>query len=507
MGLQVRVKHSLGSRLIELPDRTIDNPINVGRAAGAEVQVPSVSVAAKHCVLFRYEGRWAVQDVQAAAGTGTSGTYVNGQQVVDPVMLQIGDVISVGSGASAPTIEVDPAAAAEGRSGWAGDEMTAAPMVPGYAAPAAYATPKSYAGAPGYVSTTGGAGAYSRPAPRRAVAAPAPTGWEGHGEGGNGDHIDLSAAAAAVSTPYSPSYRRKKQRNSPVALMIGAAVSIAIVSLAAWWVISHQQPPQVVVVPQKPKVDDAHHPNNNFDVPGSAAPGEVAPPPRPSVTPRPAASPDDGSAPDASADSSPKAVPPPAKPVAAPQQIASAVTPGPGGMTPPGKTTPTAPPGPVDEWQQMQDLYGSQGDPALAIFRFSDFQKHHTGQHADDLQKFIDDKFDRLWWDRIAQLFQKVDRLGKDAKDKQDLIFDETDKDMKKKEQDELAKLKADQKTTKEMISVKMGYSSDQPPPSSSADLAALREKRDNAKYTEWKRTTLNAIIANKGTTDWAADR
>ena len=73
-----------------------------------EVQVPSVSVAARHCVLFRYEGRWAVQDVQAASGEGTSGTFVNGQQVMDPVMLQIGDIISVGTEVSAPTIEVDP---------------------------------------------------------------------------------------------------------------------------------------------------------------------------------------------------------------------------------------------------------------------------------------------------------------------------------------------------------------------------------------------------------------
>jgi len=500
MGLQVRVKHALGSRLIELPDRTIDNPINVGRAAGAEVQVPSVSVAAKHCVLFRYDGRWAVQDVQAANGTGTSGTFVNGQQVMDPVMLQIGDIISVGSEPSAPTIEVDPAAAAEGRSGWAGDEMTAAPMVPGYAAPAGYASPRSYAAAPGYVSTTGGGG-YNRAVPRGAPAAPA--GWHDDGGHDNGDHIDLSAAVSAPS--YTPSYRRrKKPQTSPIAIMIGAVVSILVIIGAVWWAVSHSQTQPVVVV-TKPKPAEEHS-NNIFGIGGSQLPdrsNEVAPP-RPTVTHQATPTPDDSGTP-APTPATPAETTPKAKPPGdTPQQVASVgKTAGPDDMTP-TKTTPAAP---TDEWQEVQELHNTPSDPALAIFRFSDFQKHHPGQHADDIQKYMDDKFDRLWWDRITQLFKKTDRLIKDAKDKQDQIFDETDKDMKKKEQDELAKLKADQKSTKEMITVKMAYTSDQPPPDSSGgELAALRDKRDNAKFTEWKRTTLNSIIANKGKTDWAAD-
>lgn len=121
MGLQVRVRHSLGEKLIELPDREVDDPIKVGRASGADLQVPSVSIAPQHCILFRYEQHWAVQDVAAANGGVTSGTFVNGQQVIDPVMLQIGDVITIGPDPAAATIEVDPTAAAEGRSGWAGD--------------------------------------------------------------------------------------------------------------------------------------------------------------------------------------------------------------------------------------------------------------------------------------------------------------------------------------------------------------------------------------------------
>jgi hypothetical protein len=514
MGLQVRVKHALGSRLIELPDRTIDNPITVGRAAGVEVQVPSVSVAARHCVLFRYEGRWAVQDVQAANGEGTSGTFVNGQQVMDPVMLQIGDVISVGTETSAPTIEVDPAAAAEGRHGWAGDEMTAAPVVPGYAAPATYGVPGSYAASPGYVSTTGGTGGYTRAVPGRA-AAPAPAAWDDHVAHGNGDHIDLSTAASTPS--YTPSYRRKKQPQlSPTAIIVGAVVSLVIVTSAIWYFVSHEQQPQVVVVAPK-IVDDSNHSNNMFGIGGGTTPDRsnevVTPQPTPTHQQPPAVTPDDASstpAPEPAAPAHPAPTPasptPPTTPATGGPQVASVgKTPGSEGTAPanPGKTAPAAP---TDEWTQMQDLYNAPTDPALAIFRFSDYQKHHPTEHADDLQKYMEDKFDHLWWDRIEQLFKKIDRLVKDAKTVQDQIFDETDKDMKKQEQDQLAKLKATEKLTKETIADKMGYKEEQPPPAGGAELAALREKRDNAKYTAWKKTTLNSIINNKGTTDWVAD-
>ena len=132
MGLLVRVRHALGERVLDLPDRTLDNPLAVGRASGSDVQVPSASVAPKHCVLFLHEGHWVVQDVGSATGT-----YLNGEPVVAPVLLQIGDVIQIGNEAAAPTIEVDPAAAAEGRTGYAGStdategEYAAEPMAGG----------------------------------------------------------------------------------------------------------------------------------------------------------------------------------------------------------------------------------------------------------------------------------------------------------------------------------------------------------------------------------------
>src|SRR5688572_31024559 len=112
MGLQVRVCHALGERLMDLPARTVEHPVVVGRSSSADVQVPSVSVGQKHCALFVHEGVWVVQDLG-----GTSGTFVNGQQVRSPMALNIGDVVTVGSEAAAPKIEIDPAGTAEGRTG------------------------------------------------------------------------------------------------------------------------------------------------------------------------------------------------------------------------------------------------------------------------------------------------------------------------------------------------------------------------------------------------------
>src|SRR6476661_7579582 len=110
MSLQARLRHTLGERWVELPPRGVDEPLVVARIANADVQVPSVTVAQKHCVLFVHDGLWVAQDV-----AGSTGTYVNGVQIEGPTLLKIGDVITLGPDTSAPAIEVDPAAAAQGR--------------------------------------------------------------------------------------------------------------------------------------------------------------------------------------------------------------------------------------------------------------------------------------------------------------------------------------------------------------------------------------------------------
>src|SRR5665213_2871380 len=108
MPLQVRLRHALGERLMDLPDRTAERPLVVGRSREADVKIPSVTVAAEQCALFVHDGQWVLQD------TSGGSTLVNGAPAPGPTALCIGDVIALGGEANPATIEIDPAGAAQG---------------------------------------------------------------------------------------------------------------------------------------------------------------------------------------------------------------------------------------------------------------------------------------------------------------------------------------------------------------------------------------------------------
>ena len=78
MTLQVRLVHSLGDRLIDLPDRSFESPLVVGRLPNADVQVPDALISRRHCVLYLHEGQWYIQD-----GKGAARTFVNGQPALE----------------------------------------------------------------------------------------------------------------------------------------------------------------------------------------------------------------------------------------------------------------------------------------------------------------------------------------------------------------------------------------------------------------------------------------
>ena len=111
MALQVRVRHALGERLVDLADRTVERPLVVGRAREADVKIPSVTVAGEHCALFVHNGQWVLQDTSGGA------TLVNHVPTEGPTPLYIGDVILLGTDVTPATIEIDPAGVAQGRSG------------------------------------------------------------------------------------------------------------------------------------------------------------------------------------------------------------------------------------------------------------------------------------------------------------------------------------------------------------------------------------------------------
>lgn len=122
MGLQVRLRHALGEKTLDLPCRGAGQPLLIGRDPDADVRVPSVSAAGRHCAVFLQEGQWVVQSVSGR-------TTVNGGPLAGAAPLRVGDVIGIGGDASAPTIRIDRADAIDGASGVVAVGVVARPNV------------------------------------------------------------------------------------------------------------------------------------------------------------------------------------------------------------------------------------------------------------------------------------------------------------------------------------------------------------------------------------------
>ena len=89
--------------MVEVEPRGPQRPIVIGRNPDADVQVPIGTVAPSHCVLYMEGDQWVIQD-----NGSSTGTYVNGAEVLGPVLLNFGDVVRLGESEGAPTIEIDP---------------------------------------------------------------------------------------------------------------------------------------------------------------------------------------------------------------------------------------------------------------------------------------------------------------------------------------------------------------------------------------------------------------
>src|SRR5580765_355089 len=109
MGLQLRVRHALGARVVEVEPRGPQRPIVIGRSPQADVQVPIGTVAPSHCVLYMDEDQWVIQD-----NGSSTGTYVNGREIGGPVYLNFGDVVWLGESEGGRRIEVVPRGAGRG---------------------------------------------------------------------------------------------------------------------------------------------------------------------------------------------------------------------------------------------------------------------------------------------------------------------------------------------------------------------------------------------------------
>ena len=250
MPLQVRLVHSLGDRLIDLPERSFESPLVIGRAPTADVQVPDALISRSHCVLYLHERQWYIQD-----GKRSARTFVNGQPALEPTPVQSGDVVTLGADPTPPTLEIDPFGLWE--SGDEGDATQAqgavdteaylppapTPMssrnfpVPASSAAISGAMPTSRPGSPQASDVPPQIGRRAVEIPPQIIASETPEIAEGSAELPVEDWMATAPVDRAAQRYYVP-----KQSTWSTGMISGTIFSaIAIIAGAAYWIHVRQQ--------------------------------------------------------------------------------------------------------------------------------------------------------------------------------------------------------------------------------------------------------------------------
>lgn len=442
MGLQLRVVHSLGERLVEVEARPSDRANVVGRSADAEVEIPSPEIAGAHCFLYVHRGRWVVQDAETEAGT-----FVKGTRLTGPVLLDSGDVIRLGVAGNAPTLEVDPFGVG------VTEELEEGAAVQGGAkksTPAPWSAPEAPPLPPPPPVVR-------QPAMSSGVAVPSATGVLG--EVPQTEETDPWANVPTSNRYYVP----RRKRGNPTSTALVVVLSLAIAGGGGYWLYSVyqqrvEQPPVTIV---KPAPKEQAKPTSMFDFTKEAQ-ARAATRAATRVTIRPAATTRPGEA-------SAAEEPPPDPRMSDP------------------------------EWRNIEQA--RLDDPVLAIVKFDDYRDRFPDTpYKKDLDQYTEDALDRIWWQRLIDLFHERDSAMKEIAERKREIAQSQDAAFKKEVEGEIAKYAEVRDRADETIRTQMKFTGESPPnPYDSQDLAINRRQRDAAYYQTWKAQVLSAIRHSRG--------
>jgi hypothetical protein len=472
MPLQVRLIHSLGQQVVELPERLMDKPLVVGRSAEAEVQVPAANVSRRHCLFFVHEGRWVLQD-----GGSSAGTLVNGQAVSESVYLNSGDVVSLGGEENAAQIVIDPFGQGVIATATLPSAAPAAPRPKPYraASPTAMNGPLPQPGAfGGAVPSPGVMPEYSANYSANYAAAPQPSLFDGQP---TSDEAEFDAAQFRTNRVV-----RRPPGLSPGMWVLGAVLALLIggIGLRVLYIRAHNSENYVIVIGQKPTTEEV-----------VKLPGHV----------------DSGSAPVGAPIHGSKLFADPGlygSQNAGPQNNAPfkvAASRWSNAATAPAMQDAANSAGNVDpDYERVYNAHSDNiGNPHLQIAIYADYlQTHAQSAYIADVQGFINEALDRIWWIKIDKYLLDRQSLEDSLKRLKEDI---------ESEKPELRKPLVDQQTAAQgrLAAVQahlteMNYlSKERPVMDDPAQMALLRQARDTNFFDRWKEQERKKIINSHG--------
>jgi hypothetical protein len=416
----------------------------------------------------------------------------------------VGYFTTPGAAAAARAVDVDPAGAQAGRTGQpaAGEVLPVAEVPAAEEAPPGYATPAPYAPA-----TYAPPAAYPQQYPAYPGGYPAPAAPPAAPSD--------SVAWATDATPRYYTPRRRRPSGGSGGVIVGMFLAVLITAGAGYWLYRSREKvgPVVGTGPapstqpastSPPRIrDDTAAPPSIFDQSQGtrSAPSRTATRPTtrvaaahttPPAPPQPGTSADEGSSMQA-------------QPGADPGMSAEA----PSDAAPPQDATPTAAvPTDDPDWKQVESAVHLK-DEAKAILQFDDYGRTHPNAPADKLAAFTDQMVDRIWLERVENLCEQREELGRKIQETDKDLSEETDEAYKKRVLVPLRQQYVNRlQNVEEELTQNMKYTGKTTPNLlDEDDVAKLRRSRDPQYYASWKDRVLAHIRRTHGELPWVATK
>jgi hypothetical protein len=158
--------------------------------------------------------------------------------------------------------------------------------------------------------------------------------------------------------------------------------------------------------------------------------------------------------------------------------------------------------GPTDPRKQHQDWVALEKAlngpwPARAILAIHEYRRKHPGQFEAELQAYMDDTLDRMWWQRVKELCDRRDQLQLEIRQLSSAIAGETSADFRKVLEGQRAQQEDVLRWQLEMLTKEMGYVRNETPNVADEEMMRhLRAERDSTLYEAWKSKELKTVLS-----------